>query len=273
MSLVPSLEAGVLDVFFKAGSASRIGTSGGDVYVSLCSASPGESGVSANEITSRVIVDAWSVPFVESGVVVCKSNEEASWSPGAATATHFLLADSSSTNHEFYDSLAATVNIGAADTVRIRSSKLVVAIDGLLSREGGDTSPAWEILDFMLRGSASVNDNTTGYFGLSTTAPTPNGTNVTEPSVGAYARTSSINFATTLFTGATSGSSPTTLTSTAAVVWPEATASWGTPTHWVCYDASTAGNLLYYGEIDNPAEVTNGLQPRLDTGDLVLSCD
>jgi hypothetical protein len=273
MSLIPSLEAGVLEVFFKAGSVGRICNASADVYVALCSASAGESGTSANEVTTRVIVDTWTTPFVESGVVVCKSNEEASWTPGAVTASHFLLSNVNTTTHRFHDALAATVNVGASDTVRIRPGKLVVSIDGLLSREGGNGSPAYEILDYMLRNATTVSDNAGGYFGLSTTAPAPDGSNVTEPSVGAYARTSSIGFSTPLFTAATSGSSPTTLTSQAPVIWPEATASWGTPTHWVCYDASTSGNLLYYGEIDNPAEVTNGLQPRLDTGDLVLSCD
>lgn len=274
MSLIPNREAGVLNVFFRAGAALRIGQSDADNYVSLCSASPGESGTSANEVTSRVILDSWGGILAEGGSTVFKSNEEISWTPGTVeTATHFLMSDAASTTHNFSAPLAATVNIGASDTVRIRSGKLVVAITGLLSVEGGNGSPAFEILAYMLAGATTVADFTNGYFGLSSTAPNPDGTNVTEPSGGAYLRTSSINFASTLFTAAVAGSSPSTLTSQSAIIWPEATASWGTMTHWICYSNSIGGQLLYYGTLDNPTEVTNGIQPRLDTGDLVLSCD
>lgn len=278
MSVIPGIETQILEYFFQAdATVARISDTGGDSWVSLCSASPGESGTSANELTSpRQEIDQWTAPFVSGGVLQCISAEEITFTTGdSGVATHFLLSPVSTTTHLFLDTLATSVTFGTSDVVRIRSGKMVITCSGLFSADGGfgQSAPGYALFQNLLR-AGSVADKSSGYFGLSSTAPAPDGTNVTEPTVGAYARTSSITFSSTLFSGAsTSGSSPTTLTNTSAVVWPTATASWGTMTHWVCYSASTGGYLLYYGTLDNPAEVTNGLQPRFAVGDLVFSCD
>ena len=84
------------------------------------------------------------------------------------------------------------------------------------------------------------------YIGLSTTAPTITGTNVSEPSGSGYARVE----LTTL--GKPSGG---VVTNSASVDFPESTASWGTVTHFVIYDALTGGNLLQYGQLSTPRSI------------------
>lgn len=87
----------------------------------------------------------------------------------------------------------------------------------------------------------------THYFiGLSTTAPTITGTNVSEPSGSGYARVE----LTTL-----SKPSGGVVTNTAAIDFHESTASWGTVTHFVIYDALTGGNLLQYGQLSTPRSI------------------
>lgn len=94
----------------------------------------------------------------------------------------------------------------------------------------------------------------TNYLGLSSTTPTISGTNVTEPSTGSYARV------------ATSGSSWTAAASgvsvnAATLTFPTASADWVSAanlTYGVAYDASTSGNLLYFGALTTAKPVLNG---------------
>lgn len=85
------------------------------------------------------------------------------------------------------------------------------------------------------------------YIGLSTTEPTMAGTNVSEPSVSdGYGRVLLDNL-----------SAPTNgvVTNTANINFEESTASWGTVTHFVIYDAEIDGNLLMYGALSTPRVV------------------
>lgn len=103
------------------------------------------------------------------------------------------------------------------------------------------------------------------YIGLSTTAPTINGTNVNEPSTdAAYARVE-----------LTSLSEPTdgVVTNTAAINFEESTASWGNITHFVIYDSDAvdSGNLLMYGELSTPRSVEAATIMTIKEGYLKLS--
>lgn len=87
------------------------------------------------------------------------------------------------------------------------------------------------------------------YIGLSTTAPSVDGTGFNEPSADAgYARVE-----------LTSLSEPTDglVTNTLAINFDESTASWGTITHFVIFDdgAVDSGNLLMYGALSTPRAV------------------
>lgn len=87
------------------------------------------------------------------------------------------------------------------------------------------------------------------YIGLSSTAPNAGGSGVTEPSSSAgYARVR-----------LTSLSEPENgvVTNSQSINFNESTASWGTITHFVIYDAADvgSGNLLMYGTLSTPRSV------------------
>lgn len=85
------------------------------------------------------------------------------------------------------------------------------------------------------------------YIGLSTTTPNASGGNITEPGSGkGYARVQ-----------LTSLSTPSNgvIKNTADVNWAESTASWGTITHYVVFDALTGGNALCYGSLSAPRSI------------------
>jgi hypothetical protein len=86
----------------------------------------------------------------------------------------------------------------------------------------------------------------TAYVALFTAVGTDAGTGFTEVSGGAYARVSTA----TGDWNAASGSAPSLITNANPLVFPTATASWGTIIAFGLYDAPTGGNLLawdYFG--------------------------
>lgn len=100
-----------------------------------------------------------------------------------------------------------------------------------------------KILDYEF-GNTSYTPASTMYFGLSTTTIANNGTGATEPSGGSYARVSLVNNKTN-WGNASNGS----LTNLSTVQFTESTASWGTITYVFISDASTSGNILYFGAL------------------------
>jgi len=98
------------------------------------------------------------------------------------------------------------------------------------------------------------------YLALYTTDPT-DADSGTEVSGGAYAR-QSITF------GAPSNGVSTT---TAAIEYPQATASWGTVTHIGIRDASSAGNLLYHSPLDASKTIATGDVFRVAAGSLTVT--
>ena len=100
------------------------------------------------------------------------------------------------------------------------------------------------------------------YLALFTVAPTETGGG-TEVSGGAYAR-QSVTFGTP---------ADGTMKNSAAIEFPTATANWGTAKAWGLFDAASAGNLVWYGDVDNPKELQAGDIYRMSVGSLVLSMD
>ena len=79
----------------------------------------------------------------------------------------------------------------------------------------------------------------TMWVGLSSTIPNENGTNITEPSGGGYARVTTA----AKWGSVTSGS----VSNNADITFPESTGTWGSEiTHFILFDASTAGNALRF---------------------------
>ena len=101
----------------------------------------------------------------------------------------------------------------------------------------------------------------TVYVGLFTSSPSEDGSG-TEVSGGSYARQSGA------FT-----TSNNTATTSAAIEFPTATASWGTITHIGIYDASSAGNLLAYAALTASKAIASGDVFRIPTGDIDITLD
>jgi len=112
-------------------------------------------------------------------------------------------------------------------------------------------------LTWLLTTSAATRP-TTWFVGLFTATPTDAGTGSgTEVSTSgtAYARKA------VTFTVTTTGTSPaitTTAKNSATLLWDPATANWGTVTHLAVFDASTAGNMLFYGALTASKTIDSG---------------
>ncbi|HEY3493630.1 MAG TPA: hypothetical protein VGK73_03045 [Polyangiaceae bacterium] len=104
------------------------------------------------------------------------------------------------------------------------------------------------------------------WIGLSSTTPTKTGTNVTEPSGGAYAR---VQVTAAEFDAAASSATQ----NNASQDFPAATADWLSAvnlTHLVIYDASTAGTFLGFKALTVAKPVLNGDTAKVPIGDLDL---
>jgi hypothetical protein len=119
-----------------------------------------------------------------------------------------------------------------------------------------------ELLDHVFANNAYTSPSTV-YVGLFTSSPTDanSGTEVSTSGT-AYARQSGS------FT--VSGNTATT---SAAIEWPTATASWGTITHIGIYDASSAGNLLAWAGLTASKTIASGDVFRIPAGDIDITLD
>ena len=113
-------------------------------------------------------------------------------------------------------------------------------------------------------GKATYTPPTNIYVELSTTAPTDAGTNVTPPSGGGYARkqTSPADWNT---------GSGRIIDNANAIEFAEASASWGTLSHFALFDAASGGNFLGWGALATSKAVDSGDTARFAAGDLDVS--
>lgn len=116
-------------------------------------------------------------------------------------------------------------------------------------------------------GSQASTFPATLYLGLSTTAPTNSGGNITEPGGNGYARVSVANNNTTWPNTGTDR----TKSNGIAIAFPTATGSWGTISHWVVMTASSGGAMIAWGELTTPLAVGDTVTPTFAIGDIVIS--
>lgn len=102
-----------------------------------------------------------------------------------------------------------------------------------------------KLLDHVLGGGDYTRPGTV-YVGLSTSAPNDDGSGITEPSGGAYARVAVTNNTTNW---PVSTGNPSTKSNGTSVDFPQASGAWGTVTHFFIADASAAGNVLASGAL------------------------
>lgn len=105
----------------------------------------------------------------------------------------------------------------------------------------------------------SVTRPTTWYIALFTTATTDAGGG-TEVSGGSYARQSA-TFTVTNDTAATN----------ANVLFPTATADWGTVTHVAIYDAVSGGNMLFHGAASSSKLIQTGDAYLINSGNMTVT--
>lgn len=119
-----------------------------------------------------------------------------------------------------------------------------------------------EILDHVFGGNAYTAPATL-YLALHTANPD-------EDASGAEVSTSGTAYARQTVTFTVSGNEATT---SAAVEYSTATASFGTVTHVAVWDASTGGNMLAYAALTSSKAIDTGDVFRVPAGDLDITLD
>lgn len=115
-------------------------------------------------------------------------------------------------------------------------------------------------------GDVTYDAPNTYYIGLSTTTPTNTGTNVTEPSGNGYARVAVTNNTTNW--PSASGRSKS---NGAPFTFPTATGSWGTVTHFVLYDAATAGTFQGWCALTTSQAIVTDNTPVFPSGAITVT--
>jgi len=118
-----------------------------------------------------------------------------------------------------------------------------------------------KIIDHLLRNQAYTPPSTV-YVALFTSATDDSGGG-TEVSGGSYARQ-----AVTL-SAASGGASE----NSADIIFPQATADWGTITHLALMDADTGGNMLMHTQLDASKTINDGDTFKISSGDLDITVD
>lgn len=104
------------------------------------------------------------------------------------------------------------------------------------------------------------------WIGLSSTAPTVEGDNVTEPVAegSGYHRVHLNNLSAPVLG---------VIRNNGAVAFPESESEWGTMTHYVVYDEESGGNLLFYGELEHSRLVEIETTLLIKDGELVITLE
>ncbi len=128
------------------------------------------------------------------------------------------------------------------------------------------------VLNHVFR-TTSYTAPTNTYIGLLSTCPTTSSLG-TELSGNGYTRSSAIAKADAswTYTAATSSNSTSTITNAAAISFPTVTGSSWTVNCFGVYDASSSGNLLYFGPVTGaPVTVTVGATASFAIGQLSIT--
>ena len=129
---------------------------------------------------------------------------------------------------------------------------------------------AEQLLNASMRGTAYTTP-TDVYVALYTADPTKAGLG-TEVTGGAYERLKGTFTAPAQVTDTTvtPNVTYTVIKNTADLIFPKATAGWGTVSHVAIFDDETAGNMLFQGPLENPKAVDEDDLMVFLAGDLVL---
>jgi hypothetical protein len=126
-----------------------------------------------------------------------------------------------------------------------------------------------KLIDHLFQGTAYTAPSTL-YVGLMTAVSDGEVGTITEVSGGSYARVA-VTADASHWSDATGNNGTTSNVS--AVTFPEATADWGTCTHFGIWDASSSGNLLVYAALTTSRNITTGSAPSFAAGALTVQLD
>lgn len=110
----------------------------------------------------------------------------------------------------------------------------------------------------------------TWYVGLSTTEPSDDGTNFTEPVGGSYARVAVANTVANWPAAATS-SGMTTKTTAVKVTYPNPTGNWGAIRALGLFLTASGGTPEFFNPLDSPITAQSGNTPvEFDIGQIIF---
>lgn len=110
------------------------------------------------------------------------------------------------------------------------------------------------ILNYIFNGAAMPTLASGLYLALYTTA-TDDAGGGTEVTGGSYAR---VNLARNTTNFPTASGTAGSISNGALISFPQATAAWGTITHFAIHDASSGGNRLYHGALTSSVAIASG---------------
>lgn len=116
-------------------------------------------------------------------------------------------------------------------------------------------------------GTTAYTKPTAVYLGLHTSDPGETG------STSAEVSTSGTSYARQTVTFGSASTPSGTAATNATVTFPTATASWGSITHISINDASSAGNMLYYGAVTTAKTIDVGDTFQVTSGNLTIALD
>ena len=129
----------------------------------------------------------------------------------------------------------------------------------------------------ILAGRQSSFSNSNVYVGLSTTTPSGDGTNITEPSDTYYKRVLIGNYEQNLTKKMTNATESNPESENAdPILFDKASTSWGTITHVVFYDkqlGESNARFLGYSALTTSVTVGQGNVARIAAGDLTISIE
>lgn len=108
----------------------------------------------------------------------------------------------------------------------------------------------------------------TVYVALFTVTPTDVDGSGTEVTGGAYARVAVTNSVVN-WPAATGGQKK----NGTAILFPEATVSWGTVSHFAIMSAATGGNIIHRGALGTPTAIGVGVAPVFNANAIVITAD
>lgn len=106
------------------------------------------------------------------------------------------------------------------------------------------------------------------YVALLTTAPNAasTGSNITEADYTGYSRIATS-------AGDWNAAANRIISNANAIEFDECTGGSSTITHFAKVDASSGGNVLFYGELDAPLAVSEGITPQFKAGELATEAE